>query len=277
MTLGTYQTLRVLYKKDFGVFLGEEGDEKGILLPIRQVPEGTEVGDDITVFLYKDSEDRIIATTKRPKITVGELALLEVREVTKIGAFLDWGMDKDLLLPYKEQTGEKLIPGQKVLVIMYVDHSERLCASMRIYKKLSADSTYQKGDMVHGTVYSINPKMGIFVAVDNKYFGMLPMQQAFGKYKVGDEVHLRVTTVREDGKLNLAEGQTIHQQMDADGEKILKALEEFDGELPFGEKASPDVIKRELAMSKAAFKRALGHLYKEGKVELSENSVKLKR
>ncbi len=276
MTLGIYQTLKVLYKKDFGVFLGEEGDEKGILLPIRQAPEDINVGDDITVFLYKDSEDRIIATTKKPKIAVGELAMLEVREITKIGAFLDWGMDKDLLLPYKEQQGEKPVSGQKVLVTMYVDHSERLCASMRIYKRLSADSTYQKGDMVKGTVYSINPKMGIFVAVDNKYFGMLPVQQAYGKYKVGDEVHLRVTAVREDGKLNLGEGQTIHQQMDTDAERILKALEEFDGELPFGEKASPELIKRELAMSKAAFKRALGHLYKEGKVELLENSVKLK-
>ncbi len=276
MTLGAYQTLKVLYKKDFGFFLGEDGDERGILLPIKQAPEGLGVGDDITVFIYKDSEDRVIATTKRPAIVVGEIALLEVREVTRIGAFLDWGMDKDLLLPYKEQTGEKLVPKQKVLVTMYVDHSERLCASMRIYKKLTADSPYQKGAMVRGTVYSINPKMGIFVAVDNKFFGMLPVQQAYGKYRVGDEVLLRVVAVREDGKLNLAEGQTIHHQMDADAEKILKALEEFDGELPFGEKASPDIIKRELSMSKAAFKRALGHLYKEGKVELSDDSVKLK-
>lgn len=274
--LGTYATLKVLYKKDFGIFLGEEGDEKGILLPIRQVPENVNVGDSITVFIYKDSEDRTIATTRKPKLAVGEMAALEVKEITKIGAFLDWGMDKDLLLPYKEQQGDHLVVGQKVFVTMYVDKSERLCASMKIYKKLSAQSPYRKDDMVSGTVYSINHDMGVFVAVDNKYFGLLPKQQTYEKYKVGSEVTLRVASVREDGKLNLTEGKLAYQQMDEDAEKILSALEEFGGELPFGDKASPDIIKRELSMSKAAFKRALGHLYKEGKVELLENSVKLK-
>lgn len=275
MEIGTYQTLKVLYKKDFGVFLGCDGDEKGILLPGSQVPEGTAIGDMLTVFVYKDSEDRMIATMKRPKLAVGEIALLTVRQITKIGAFLDWGMDKDLLLPYKEQQGV-LQPGQQVLVTMYVDHSERLCATMRIYKRLHADSPYQKGDMVNGTVYGINPGMGIFVAVDNRYYGMLPRQHAFEKYTVGDVVTLRVTEVRQDGKLNLSEGKPAYQQMETDAERILSVLAEFDGVLPFGEKASPEVIRRELAMSKAAFKRALGHLYKAGAIELGEDSIRLK-
>lgn len=275
MEIGVYQTLKVLYKKDFGVFLGVDGDERGILLPKSQVPAGTEAGDMLTVFVYKDSEDRMIATMKRPKLAVGEIALLTVRQITKIGAFLDWGMDKDLLLPYKEQQGV-LQPGQQVLVIMYVDHSERLCATMRIYKRLHADSPYQKGDMVNGTVYGINPGMGIFVAVDNRYYGMLPRQHAFEKYTVGDVVTLRVTEVRQDGKLNLSEGKPAYQQMETDAERILSVLAEFDGVLPFGEKASPEVIRRELVMSKAAFKRALGHLYKAGAIELGEDSIRLK-
>lgn len=275
MEIGTYQTLKVLYRKDFGVFLGAEGDEKGILLPKSQVPEGIKTGDTLTVFVYKDSEDRVIATMKKPKLTVGEIALLTVREITKIGAFLDWGMDKDLLLPYKEQQGT-LAAGQQVLAAMYVDHSGRLCATMRIYKHLRADSPYQKGDMVNGTVYGINPDIGIFVAVDNRYYGMLPKQHAFEKYRVGDAVRLRVTEVRQDGKLNLSEGQPAYQQMEADAERVLNLLAEFDGVLPFGEKASPEVIKRELSMSKAAFKRALGHLYKAGKIEPSDDAVRLK-
>jgi hypothetical protein len=276
MEIGTYQTLRVLYQKDFGIFLGHEGDDKGILLPKSQVPEHVSVGDELTVFIYKDSEDRVIATMKRPKLVVGEIALLTVREMTKIGAFLDWGMDKDLLLPYKEQQGN-LQPGEQVLVTMYVDHSERLCATMRIYKRLKADSPYHEGDMVSGIVYGINPDIGVFVAVDHRYYGMLPRQKAFAKYKIGDTVTLRVAALRQDGKLNLSEGKPAYQQIEADAEKILAVMAEFEGELPFGEKAAPEVIKRELSMSKAAFKRALGQLYKAGKVELSDEAIRLKK
>ena len=276
MEIGTYQRLKVLKKKEFGFYLGKEGEERGILLPKNQIPEGTRPGDMLTVFVYRDSEDRLIASTKRPKITVGEIALLTVQQITRIGAFLDWGMEKDLLLPYKEQQGT-LQAGQQVLVIMYVDHSERLCATMRIYKHLRADSPYHKGDMVTGVVYSINPDMGVFVAVDQCYYGMLPKQHVFGKYKLGDEVTLRVTEVRQDGKLNLSEGKPAYQQMDGDAKKILSVLEDFGGVLPFDEKVSPEVIKREFAMSKAAFKRAVGHLYKEGKILLSDGSICLKK
>ncbi|MCR5743174.1 MAG: RNA-binding protein [Lachnospiraceae bacterium] len=275
MKIGTYQTLKVLYKKDFGIFLGNEGDERGILLPKNQVAGEINVGDDINVFLYKDSEDRIIATTKRPKIALGELALLEIKEISKIGAFLDWGIDKDLLLPFKEQTG-KLMAGDKVLVYMYSDKSDRLCATMNIYKHLKSDSPYNKGDEVTGTVYGINPEMGVFVAVDNMYYGMLPKQKAFKKYRISDSVKLFVDAVREDGKLNLSEGRSAYLQMNDDADKILSVIDEFGGELPFGEKADPSVIAREFSMSKAAFKRALGHLYKEGKVELGPDAIRRK-
>lgn len=270
--IGAYQTLTVLYKKDFGVFLGRQGDEKGILLPIKQAPEDIEVGDDLSVFIYKDSEDRIIATSKRPYITIGELAVLEVKEVNKVGAFLEWGMDKDLLLPFKEQTS-KVSVGDRVLVSMYVDKSDRLCASMNIYKKLRADSPYRAGDEINGTVYGINPKIGVFVAVDNKYFGMIPNQAIYRKYNMGMTYSFFVSERRNDGKLNLSESKKAYMQMDTDSEIILKVMDEFGGELPFGEKVSPEIIKREFSMSKAAFKRALGKLYKDEKIIIEENRI----
>ena len=261
---GEYQTLKVLYIKEMGAFLGEEGQERGILLPAVQA-QGLNEGDEVSVFIYKDSEDRVIATTKKPLLSVGGLANLTVKETTPIGAFLDWGMEKDLLLPFKEQKG-KPVKGEKVLVTMYVDRSERLCATMNIYRHLKTGSTYEKGDEVKGTVYGINRQVGVFVAVDDKYFGMLPIQKAFRDYRIGDAGTFYVNEVREDGKLNLAEGRNAHIQMMDDSERLLDAIDEFGGVLPFGEKADPAVIARELGMSKAAFKRAVGHLYKQGLV-----------
>ncbi len=274
MRIGTYHTLKVLSKKEFGVYLEVPGEERGILLPAKQVPKGVKIGDELRVFVYRDSQDRLIATTNTPKITIGKIKLLTVSQVTRFGAFLEWGMEKELLLPFKEQQGV-VQAGQQVLVTMYEDRSGRLCASMRVHRYLITDSPYKKGDMVQGVVYGINPQMGVFIAVDQQYFGLLPNQYAYGKYKLGDTVSLRVTEVRWDGKLNLAEGMPAYQQMETDAKKILKALDEFGGELPFGDKASPDIIKREFSMSKAAFKRALGHLYKEGKVILEEDCVRL--
>ena len=135
------------------MYLGN--DEERVLLPKKQVPEGIEVGDPIEVFLYKDSSDRMIATTREPKLTLGKLAVLEVIDVGRVGAFLDWGLEKDLLLPYKEQT-ERVEKGDRCLVGLYIDKSERLCATMKIYPMLRTDSPYKKDDMVTGTVYGMN-------------------------------------------------------------------------------------------------------------------------
>ena len=161
MRLGEKQVLTVVKRVDFGVYLGS--DEERVLLPKKQVPDGIDVGDPVEVFLYKDSSDRMIATTNEPKLTVGELAVLDVVDVGQVGAFLDWGLEKDLLLPFREQT-TKVEKGNRCLVSLYVDKSGRLCATMKVYPLLRTDSPYKKDDMVSGTVYETSRESGVFVS-----------------------------------------------------------------------------------------------------------------
>lgn len=271
--LGKTQTLVVQRTKDFGVYLGEPGDDKhSVLLPKKQVPEGTEVGAEISVFVYRDSEDRLIATTGKPKLEVGETALLTVKEVAKIGAFLDMGLEKDLLLPFKEQN-HKVRPGEQCLAALYIDKSGRLAATMNVYSYMSADSPYKKDDQVTGTVYELNEDLGAFVAVDNRYYGMIPKTELYGELHPGDTVQARVVRVREDGKLDLSPRQKAYVQMDADAELVMKVIGEFEGVLPFTDKASPEVIMREFKLSKNAFKRAVGRLLKENRIRITEKTI----
>ena len=278
LELGKLQTLEVIKEKDFGVYLAEEGwtpnsPERGVLLPKKMVPEGTKIGSLLDVFLYKDSEDRMIATTSVPKLTLGETAILEVRDTSKIGAFLDMGLEKALLLPFKEQT-HQVRKGEHVLVALYIDKSNRLAATMKVYQFLRTDSQYHTGDEVDGFIFQINPEIGAFVAVDEKYQGLIPRRELFGGFKVGQRVHARVTKVREDGKLDLSARDKAHNQIFTDAELVMQVINEFDGVLPFNDKADPEVIAREFKLSKNAFKRAVGHLLKEGKVEITEKSIR---
>lgn len=271
--LGKKQILEVVKKVDFGVYLAEEaGSMDKVLLPKKQVPEGTENGQKIEVFIYRDSKDRLIATTNEPKLTLGELAVLTVKEVGKIGAFLDCGLEKDLFLPFKQQT-KKVRPGEEVLVAMYIDKSSRLCATMNVYEYLKTDSPYQKEDTVKGVIYEISKNFGAFVAVDHQYSALIPAREFHGEYQIGDEVEARVTAVKSDGKLDLSIRRKAHLQMDEDAEYVMKVIDEFDGVLPFNDKVSPEIIQREFQMSKNAFKRAVGRLYKEGRIEITENRI----
>ena len=270
--LGKMQTLTVLRIKDFGVYLGHEGEKESVLLPRKQVPQGTKEGDEIEVFVYKDSMDRIISTTRRPLLVMDEMAVLTVKEKTRIGAFLDWGLEKDLLLPYHEQTS-RVREGQECLVALYIDKSSRLCATMKVYEYLKKDSPYQKDEKVTGRIYEISENFGVFVAVDDCYSGLIPAKEAQGKYRVGDILNLRVTRVKEDGKLDLTDKEKIPQQMEKDAEAVMKVIEEFEGVLPFNDKVSPEIIKREFGLSKNAFKRAVGRLLKQGRIEITENRI----
>lgn len=272
MRLGEKQVLTVVKIVDFGVYLGS--DEERVLLPKKQVPEGIEVGDPVEVFLYKDSSDRMIATTKEPKITLGELAVLEVADVGRIGAFLDWGLEKDLLLPFKEQT-VKVEKGDRCLVSLYVDKSGRLCATMKVYPLLRTDSPYKKNDMVRGTVYGISREFGVFVAVDDRYSALIPRREVYGRMFIGQQVEARVADVKADGKLDLSVRGRIPEQMDVDAQQIMERIEKNGGYLPFTDKADPERIKMEFGMSKAAFKRAVGRLLKQGKVTIDENQGKI--
>lgn len=275
MELGKKQKLVVVKTVDFGVYLGDRqdaGETDRVLLPGKEVPEGTGEGDMMEVFLYKDSSDRLIATTRTPGLMINQVGFLKVAQVTKIGAFLDWGLEKDMFLPYKEQT-KKVHEGEEVLVSLYIDKSSRLCATMKVYHYLKTNSPYIVGDMVTGVVYEQSDNFGVFVAVDGQYSGLIPKQEAQGSYKVGEELTFRVTQVREDGKLNLSAKQKAHIQLHEDAQSVYEIIQDFEGVLPFDDKASPEIIQREFGLSKNAFKRAVGHLLKEEKIELKNHKI----
>ena len=275
MQLGKMQRLMIVKRVEFGVYLAESeeaGMTERVLLPKRQVPEGAQKGDEVEVFLYRDSKDRMIATTAQPKVELGKTAVLTVSEVGKIGAFLDWGLEKDLFLPFREQT-RKVRPGEEVLIALYIDKSQRLCATMKVYHYLKSNSPYVVGDEVKGRIYEVSDNFGVFVAVDDQYTGLIPKQEAQGKYNPGDVLNLRVTMVKEDGKLNLSANKKAYLQIEEDAENVLGVIEEFAGVLPFDDKVSPEVIRREFGLSKAAFKRAVGHLLREKKIEMKDGRI----
>lgn len=270
MKLGEKQVLTVVKQVEFGVYLGSS--EERVLLPKRQVPAGIELGDPVEVFLYKDSDDRLIATTNEPKLSIGKLAVLDVVDTNRMGAFLDWGLEKDLFLPFKQQTA-KVQKGDKCLVTLYIDKSGRLCATMKVYHLLRTDSPYKKDDKVTGIIYDTSDNFGVFVAVDNQYSARIPKKDVSGQMKVGTVVEARVTAVKEDGKLDLSVRGKIPEQMDKDAELILRKMEGYGGRLPFTDKAAPELIQREFDMSKAAFKRAVGRLLKQKKIEIQPDGI----
>ena len=278
LELGKKQVLRVLKRQDFGVYLSDDlkaGKEQQVLLPARQVPAGAEIGTPVEVFLYRDSSDRLIATTNTPKVELGETAVLRVKDTTRIGAFLDWGLEKDLLLPFHEQTC-KVEKNEDVLVALYLDKSGRLCATMKVYHYLHTDSPYSVGDVVQGRVYEQSKNFGVFVAVDDKYSALIPKKDAQGEFRPGEILKVRITQIREDGKLTVTTKQKAYLQMDTDAERIEEAIREEGGVLPFDDKADPELINSRFVISMAAFKRAVGHLLKERKIRLDDGQIYLK-
>lgn len=284
--LGRIQTLRVVKKTDFGVYLSDQGiepdtsfvpdkkevvDVPSILLPKAQAKDLT-TGNTVEVFIYKDSEDRPIATTAKPFLTMGSLARLTVKEVTGIGAFLDWGLAKDLFLPFKEQTF-RVQKGDSVLVSLYIDKSSRLCATAKVYNFLEANSPYQREDQVSGTVYEIIDAFGAYVAVDDRYSALVPKKELFTTLKPGEKISARVTKVQPDGRLVLSIREKSYLQMDTDSTLIYDALVKAGGFLPYHDKTSPELIKAKFGLSKNAFKRAIGHLQKEGKLLIEDDGI----
>ena len=268
--LGKTQCLNIIKKTDFGVYLGTEDDK--VLLPKKQVPEDIEIGDALTVFVYRDSSDRLIATTNTPKIELGGLARLKVSEVSSIGAFLDWGLEKNLLLPYREQTTH-VNTGDEYLVALYIDRSNRLAATMKVSRYLQTTDKYVKDSAVSGTVIGIKPEHGIYVAIDDKYYGFITRNEMSDDIKIGDVVHGRVIKVREDNKITISIHQKAYIQMDEDSTLIYNKIVELGGSLGFTDKADPEVIKKYFNISKNAFKRAVGRLLKQGKVIITEDSI----
>ena len=276
LELGKRQTLEVVKTTDFGVYLADPADTQGdqVLLPAKQVPDGCAEGSQIPVFLYRDSRDRMIATVRTPALQLHQTALLSVREVTRVGAFLDWGLEKDLLLPFREQT-RKVQEGEQVLCALYLDKSGRLCATMKLYPYLEKFPPYSAGDVVDGRIYETSRNFGVFVAVDDRYSALIPKRDAQGTFIPGQIMSLRIASLTEDGKLTVTPKKKAYLQMDEDAAKILQRIQDLGGELPYDDSASPEQINKDFGISKAAFKRAAGRLLKSKTIV--KESGKLRR
>ena len=280
INLGEYQELIIKRFTSVGAFPNvedseEDSKEEDVLLPKAQIPKDAKIGDAIEVFIYKDSKDRTIATVKKPKIAIGELAHLTVVSKSKIGSFLDWGLEKDLFLPFSETVGSVVV-GKSYLVGAYVDKSNRICGTMKVKDLLIKDSPYKENEWVEGTVYSINRDIGAFVAVEDKYDGLIPNRELYGAHEVGETIEVRVNKVLEDGKLDLSLRDRAHLQMDEDAKIILDKLSENKGTLNLNDHSSPEQIKKVLNMSKSGFKRAIGKLYKEEIIEITNKGIKFR-
>lgn len=274
--IGKWNDLKVIRSKDFGIYLGEEDSSTAetVLLPRKQVPEGVKAGASLRVFIYRDSQDRIIATTNVPLITVGEVKKLQVKNVTSLGAFMDCGLERDVLLPFKEQTA-KVEAGKFYLVRMYVDKSGRLAVSMKVGKELQPIEGYEEGQDFVGTVYEFKKDFGAFVAIDDKYPGLIYASELYAPVRVGDEVHGRIVKIRPDGKADLALRKLAYEQMEEDSEMVYAVIKSYKGVLPFTDKADKDIIKKEFGLSKNAFKRACGRLLKEGRIRITDKTIEL--
>jgi len=275
---GKVNQLKLSHFTSFGAYLdpgtGLRRDQ--VLLPGNQIPRGAKEGDVINAFIYRDSEDRLIATTKVPLAQVGQLAYLPVTANTEFGAFLDFGLDRGLFLPFSEQRYPLKI-FKRYLVYLYLDKSQRISCTTDIYKYLTSDSPYQKNDKVKGTVYLVKPEIGAFVAVDDKYLALIPVNEFYGEIDNGDKIEARVIRVRDDGKLDLSARELSYKQMESDAEILLKKMEQNKGFLPLSEKASPEEIEKMFNLSKAAYKRAVGTLLKSNKIVKTEKGIKINK
>lgn len=281
--LGRVSCYRIAKLTPIGAYISLASDTEDDTLKSAEIllPKNEFIGKELTresllnAFLYLDSEDRPVATLKTPALSIGELAVLSCTEATELGAFLDWGLMKDLFLPFKEQT-YRVKKGDQVLVTLYLDKSSRLCASMKIYKLLKTDAPYVQNDHVDGLVYELSDEHGAYVAVDNKYSAMIPKRELVRSVKIGDRLQLRVSKVLADGKLELAMREQSHIQLNDDCTKIYEELKASKkGFLPYHDKTESLIIKNKFNMSKIAFKRAIGHLYKQGLIVIQEDGISL--
>ncbi len=275
--LGKRQELIIKRFTSVGAYLNDEDDlGEDILLPKSQIPDSAKENDKIEVMIYRDSKDRIIATTKKTLAEVGEIKKLTVISSSKIGYFLDWGLEKDLFLPFSETVGavEKF---KSYLVAVYIDKSDRIAATMKIRDYLSTDSDYKENDKANGTVYSVNKEIGAFVAVDNKYDGLIQKKNVFGILEMGDEIEVRINKVHEDGKLDLSLRERGYVQMDKDAQTIIDKMKKNGGSLDLNDKSHPNEIRKELNMSKSGFKRAVGKLYKDEIIVFKADGISFKK
>ncbi len=271
--IGEYNTLKVIKQKQMGVFL-DDGAE-GILLPRRFVPPGTRIGDELKVFLYHDGEDRVIATTLQPRGVLGDIVRLKVVNTTAQGAFMDWGLMKDIFVP-KSQQISFMRPGGEYLVKIYKDErTGRLAATERIEPSLSNDDlTVKEKDVVDLLVYR-QSDLGYVVIINNRHTGILHFNEVFRDIKIGDRFQGFIKTILPGNKIDVVAGKPGYDRVEDEGEKILRLLRENNGYLPYHDKSSPEEIYSFFDMSKKTFKMTTGALYKQRKIDLTKTGIKL--
>lgn len=273
LALGKINRLTVKKQVKFGFYLDALSWGE-ILLPNNVAPEGLQIGQELDVFLYLDSEDQLIATTESPKIKVGEVAMLNVVAVTKVGAFVNWGLKKDLLVPFSEQH-IPLKEGQKYLMYCYVDNSNRIVASTKLDRHLHKSiPVFNSGDKV-SIVIAEQTDIGYKAVVNNRYWGVLYKGEVFKPLRRGDMLTAFITKVRDDGKIDLRLNTSTHKQAQELTTTIVKKLEQNGGKLALTDKSSPELIYDSFGVSKKAFKQAIGALYKDKKIVISEHGIML--
>ena len=274
LNIGNYNTLKIIKILSFGAYL-DGGEGKEILLPTRYVPNGAQVGDEVEVFIYHDNEGRLIATTLHPKAVVGEFAFMQVKSVNTMGAFLDWGLMKDLLVPYKEQK-LTMREGKWYLVYVRLDHvTGRVMASARIEKFLNNIPPKYEFNQEVSLLVADDTEIGYKVIVNNLHWGMVYHNQVFQRLEKGEHLKGYVKEIREDDKLDISLAPLGYQKVDGVAQTILQALQVQNGFLPVHDKSDPEVIYSLFRCSKKAFKQAIGALYRQHRIALEPDGIRL--
>lgn len=272
--IGKYNTLEIVKEVDFGLYLngGEQGE---ILLPKRYVPQSAKVGEELEVFIYLDSEDRIIATTETPYAIVGEFAYLEVVAVSKVGVFLDWGLPKDLMLPFREQKSD-VSTGQKVAVFIYFDdESKRIVASAKLEKFLdNVPAEYEENQEVEVFIYA-ETEIGYKAVINDQHSGIIYRNEVFRKIRKGEHTIAYIKKIREDEKIDLILDKPGFEKIDETSVKILNYLVEQGGSSPLNDKSEAEEIQKAFGISKKTFKKAIGALYKKRYIVIEANGIRL--
>lgn len=275
LKIGKYNDLVVESRVEFGLYL--QSDEGKILLPQKYVSEDMNIGDTLNVFIYTDSEDRLVATTLKPDGVVGDFVFLEVKDVASFGTFMDWGLEKDLLVPKSEQQ-DRMVPGKKYLTkICFDDMTQRVYGTTKISVNCDKNITDLKvGQKVELLIHSFT-QIGIMAVIDNRYFGMLYINETYQDLSIGDTCTAYIMRLREDNKIDLTLKKPGYDSVKGSAETIVSLLEQAGGFIPCHDKSSPEEIKTVFSMSKKEFKRAIGGLFKKGVLELKKNGIRLKQ
>lgn len=274
LQLGEINELAIIRITDHGWFLEDE-DENEVLLPNKFCTEEMKSGDNIKVFIFKDSEDRVTATTQEPMIRLNEFACLKVKDVNNFGAFLEWGLDKDLMVPFSEQHNKMNLDEEHVVRLVHDEKTDRLFASARINRYLEVDYLTVKPNEEVEILILEETDIGFKAIIEDAHLGLIYKSDVFQPLKKGERLKAWIKLIREDGKIDLSLQKFGYGNVEPSSQKVLDVLKKNDGYLPLHDKSNPQEIVQLLNMSKKTFKKAIGSLYKQRYIKLEENGIRL--